>query len=223
MINQKNLFNIKQELGDSVKLIAVSKKQTDEKVSSILSLGHHVLGENYVQALVDRHEKFKNQQVEWHMIGHLQTNKVKYIAPFIHLIHGVDSFKLLKTIDKEAAKNNRIIACLLQLHIAKEGTKYGLDQQGLNELLSMPDLSGLKNIRICGLMGMATFTNDPEQVRGEFKYLKSVFDELKSSHFKLNPEFKELSMGMSDDYKIAVEEGSTMVRIGTSIFGQRNY
>lgn len=223
MINQDNLLNIKAELGEKVKLIAVSKRQPDEKVSEIIQLGHRILGENYVQALVDRYEKFKDQQIEWHMIGHLQSNKVKYIAPFIHMIHGIDSFSLLKTIDKEAAKNDRTIDCLLQLHIAKEDTKFGFDEQELKEILENPDMHSLKNIRILGLMGMATFTDDKDQVKKEFSYLKTVFDKLKLTHFSNSPHFKELSMGMSDDYKIAVKEGSTMVRIGTSIFGHRNY
>ena len=221
MINQDNLLNIKSELGEAVKLIAVSKRQPDEKVASILELGHNILGENYVQALCDRYEKFKESPIEWHMIGHLQSNKVKYIAPFINLIHAVDSFSLLQTIHKEGLKNNRVINCLLQVHIAEEDSKFGFDESEIEELLGNPLIADFTHARIIGLMGMATFTPDENQVRDEFNYLKAVFEKLKAQFFTGQAEFKELSMGMSDDYKIAIEEGSTMVRIGTSIFGER--
>jgi pyridoxal phosphate enzyme (YggS family) len=223
MINTDKLDHIKKEIGEDCKLIAVSKRQADEKIEEILAYGHNVLGENYVQALVERYEKFKSYDIEWHMIGHLQSNKVKYIAPFIHLIHAVDSFNLLKTINKEALKNNRIIDCLLQMHIAEEDSKFGMDETELKNLLDNPERKDLQNIRICGLMGMATFTEDEDQIRREYQFLKQLFKRIKKDYFPDHMEFRELSMGMSDDYPIALEEGSTMLRIGTLIFGPRAY
>jgi hypothetical protein len=163
------------------------------------------------------------KDIEWHLIGHLQTNKVKYIAPFVSLIHSVDSLKLLSVIDKEAQKCNRVIDCLLQVYIASEETKFGLSADELHGLLQKPEFEKLQNVRVCGLMGMATFTDNMEQVRMEFRFLKNLFNEVKQTYFQNHSWFKELSMGMSSDYRIAIEEGSTMVRIGSNIFGRRSY
>jgi pyridoxal phosphate enzyme (YggS family) len=182
--------------------------------------GQRIFGENKVQELVSKYETLPND-IQWHMIGHLQTNKVKYIAPFVNLIHAVDSYKLLETINKEALKNNRVIDCLLQIHIAKEESKFGFDETELFAMFTKSDYSNLNNVRICGLMGMATFSDDTNLVRSEFKYLSKLLNKLKSSTFYNSSYFKELSMGMSDDYTIAIEEGSTMVRIGSDIFGNR--
>lgn len=184
--------------------------------------GHRIFGENKVQELVPKYEAMP-KDIEWHLIGHLQSNKVKYIASFVSLIHSVDSLKLLEVIDKEAQKHNRVIDCLLQIHIASEETKFGLSADELEELLSSNDFREMKNIRVVGLMGMATFTDNMAQVRMEFKFLSTLFQSVKAKYFADKPWFKELSMGMSSDYAAAVEEGSTMVRIGSNIFGHRNY
>jgi pyridoxal phosphate enzyme (YggS family) len=202
-----------------VTLIAVSKTKPISDILELYALGHRDFGENYVQELADK-QAVLPADINWHFIGHLQSNKVKYMAPFVHLIHGVDSFKLLKEINKQAAKNNRVIDVLLQMHIAKEETKFGLDEAELNDLLQNPELTTLQHVCIRGLMGMASFSEDLELVRSEFQLLKTIFDnrkQLQTSNFKL----EILSMGMSGDYKIAVEEGSTMVRIGSLIFGAR--
>ncbi|QKG80499.1 YggS family pyridoxal phosphate-dependent enzyme [Tenuifilum thalassicum] len=216
------LNTIKSELPSHVKLIAVSKTHPVEAIMEAYNAGHRLFGENKVQELVSKYEQMP-KDIEWHLIGHLQTNKVKYIAPFVSLIHSVDSLKLLKTINKEAAKNNRVIDCLLQVHIAQEETKFGLSTQELHDILKSPELDQLNNIRICGLMGMATFTDNIQQVRNEFRNLKNIFDEVKNANFQTESFFKEISMGMSGDYRIAIEEGSTMVRIGSNIFGHRIY
>ena len=197
----------------NVTLVAVSKTKPVEAVQAMYDLRHRDFGENYVQELVDKFAVLP-KDIRWHFIGHLQSNKVKYIAPFVHLIHGVDSLSLLKEINKQAAKNNRVIDCLLQVHIAEEETKFGFDEQELNELHQLQEL---KNIRVVGLMGMASFSDDMQKVRSEFKKLKSIFNNLKSQI----PNLQILSMGMSADYKIAIEEGSTMVRIGSLLFGSR--
>jgi len=205
----------------NVRLVAVSKTKPPADILALYTLGHRDFGENYVQELVDKQAQLPTD-IHWHFIGHLQSNKVKYIAPFVHLIHGVDSLKLLKEINKQAVKCNRVIDVLLQMHIAKEETKFGLDEKELAELLATPDLSTMQNVRICGLMGMASFSDDKDLVRDEFKMLKGIFESKKpvqTSNFK--PE--TLSMGMSSDYKVAVEEGSTMVRIGSLLFGARQY
>jgi len=208
------------ELPEHVALVAVSKTKPEELILEAYNIGQRVFGENKVQDLAEKYEHLP-KDIIWHMIGHLQTNKVKYIAPFVSLIHAVDSFKLLKTINKEAVKNNRIIDCLFQIHIAKEETKFGLDKEELLNILNSDEYKQLKNIRIVGIMGMATNTPDMEIVKNEFAGLKSLLEELKQSHFSSEDSFKEISMGMSGDYKIAVEQGSTMVRIGSSIFGLR--
>lgn len=208
----KNIQNIKKELPNQISLVAVSKNQSYSKIMEVYESGHRIFGENKVQELVEKHEKLP-KDIKWHMIGHLQSNKVKYIAPFVDLIHTVDSKKLLKEINKRASQNNRIIDCLLQIHIAVEKTKFGLSEEDANEILSIKNQ--YKNVNIKGLMGMATFTNNKTQIKDEFNYLLSVFNKYKV--------LNTLSMGMSGDYKIAIECGSNMIRIGSSIFGTRNY
>ena len=201
------------------RLIAVSKTQPVEKIREAYQAGQRLFGENKVQELVDKHEQLP-ADIEWHLIGHLQRNKVKYIAPFVGLIHSVDSLRLLEEINKQGEKNNRIIPCLLQIHIASEETKFGFDRNELMEAL--PEITKMNWVSIKGLMGMATFTDDKEKVRSEFKQLKNIFKDLKNIESG-NIQMRELSMGMSGDYRIALEEGSTLVRIGTTIFGERNY
>lgn len=218
----ENIIKIKETIPVEVKLVAVSKTKPPEIVLEAYNTGHRIFGENKAQELVQKYEILP-KDIEWHMIGHLQTNKVKYIAPFVELIHAVDSLKLLKTIDKEALKNNRIIPCLLQFHIASEETKFGLSLQEADEILSSREFVELKNIKVCGVMGMATFTDDTEKVKKEFRSLKEIFPQLKRKFFVDNEYFKEISIGMSDDYQLAIEEGSTIVRVGSSIFGARNY
>jgi PLP dependent protein len=199
----------------NVTLVVVTKTQQAEKIMEVYDAGYKIFGENKVQELLEKYETLP-KDIQWHLIGHLQTNKVKYIAPFVHLIHSVDSLKLLQEIDKQALRNNRGIDCLLQIHIAQEETKFGFD---FNEAEQIINANQLKNVSIVGLMGMATNTNNEEQIKSEFHSLKSFFDKLKSQ--TQNPLFQILSMGMSSDYKIAIKEGSTMVRIGSSIFGAR--
>lgn len=206
------------DLNGKATLIAVSKTKPIEDIQALYDLGQRDFGENYVQELVDKYDKLP-KDIRWHFIGHLQSNKVKYIAPFVHLIHGVDSLSLLKEINKQGLKNNRIIDCLLQIHIAKEETKFGLNSDELEAVLT-GELSTLKNIRIIGLMGMASFSTNMNIVRAEFNYLKSLFVKytpLQTANCKL----QILSMGMSSDYKIAIEEGSNMIRIGSLLFGER--
>jgi pyridoxal phosphate enzyme (YggS family) len=201
-------------------LIAVTKTHPVEVLQQAYSSGLRIFGENKVQELISKAEVLP-KDIQWHLIGHLQSNKVKYIAPFIYMIHSVDSFKLLQEINKEAKKNKRVIACLLQVYIANEDTKFGLDTQELTNLLLHPELEQLENIQIQGLMGMATNTSDQDQVRKEFRYLKNLFKSLAETIEKKNVTWKEISMGMTSDYRLAVEEGSTMVRIGSAIFGNR--
>ncbi len=209
-------------------LIAVSKTKPHDDIMALYNKGQRAFGENYVQELVEKHANLPHD-IEWHFIGHLQSNKVKYIAPFVSCIHSVDSIKLLKEIDKQAAKYNRKIKCLLQFHIADEETKFGFDTNFTDrhtegvDTLSLDIIQSLKNIDVCGVMGMATFTDDKNKVRQEFQTLKKVFDSLKKTYFSNSSSFKEISMGMSDDYQMAIEEGSTMVRIGSLLFGKRVY
>lgn len=217
-----NIKDITNSLPSGVKLVAVSKTKPNEDILEAYSIGQRIFGENKVQDLSKKSEELPSD-IEWHFIGHLQTNKVKYLAPFVSLIHAVDSLKLLKTIHKEAAKNNRVIDCLLQCKVATEESKFGMSESELFDLLSSESYAGLSNIRITGLMGMATNTANEQQVRKEFGLLKKIFEKVKAEYFTEDAEFKELSMGMSHDYTIAVEEGSTMVRVGSSIFGERNY
>jgi len=218
----EQLVKLKSELPQHVKLIAVSKTHPVSVIMEAYNAGHKIFGENRVQELLSKYDEMP-KDIEWHLIGHLQTNKVKYIAPFVSLIHSVDSLKLLSVIDKEAQKCNRVIDCLLQVYIASEETKFGLSADELHELLQNPEFEKLQNVRVCGLMGMATFTDNMEQVRMEFRFLRNLFNEVKQTYFQNHPWFKELSMGMSSDYRIAIEEGSTMVRIGSNIFGHRSY
>jgi PLP dependent protein len=218
---RSNIGQLVKDLPAGCRLIAVSKTQPAEKVLEAYNAGQKRFGENKVQELVPKYEALP-KDIEWHMIGHLQSNKVKYIAPFIHLIHSVDSARLLEEIDKQGRKAQRVISCLLQVHIAREETKFGFSEEEIMQLISSPRLSQWHNIKVAGLMGMATFTNDTAQVRAEFRTLRSIFDRLRAA--VLPPSFKitELSMGMSGDYKIAMEEGSTMIRVGSAIFGERN-
>jgi hypothetical protein len=212
-----NLTKIKSELPEGVTLVAVSKTKPNEDIMEAYEAGQRVFGENKVQEMVQKWEDLP-KDIEWHMIGHVQRNKVKYMAEFVSLIHGVDSPRLLKEINKQAKKHDRVIPCLLQIHIAEEDTKFGLDKAELHELIDSEEFKALEHIKIVGLMGMATFTDDMNQVRREFAQLKSMYDDLKTKLTDINI----LSMGMSGDYTVAIEEGSTMVRIGSSIFGARN-
>jgi len=217
--NIKNFLST--EIPSNVKLIAVSKTKPIELIEEAYQSGHRIYGENKAQELAGKYEALP-KDIEWHMIGHMQTNKVKYIAPFVSLIHGVDSFKLLKVINKEGEKNNRKINCLLQFHIASEETKFGLDLNEAIEFIKSDEFKNLNNVNICGVMGMATYTENEDTIRSEFKELVHIFNELKQAYFT-DSDFKEISMGMSGDYKIAIEEGATMVRIGSILFGARNY
>jgi PLP dependent protein len=221
MPSADKFMDFQKNLPAHVKLVAVSKTKSEEEILEIYHAGHRLFGENKVQELLPKYEDLP-KDIEWHLIGHLQSNKVKYIAPFIGMIHSVDSLKLLKTINKEALKNDRTIKCLLQFHIAEEETKFGLDMEEAAEILSSEEFKELKNIEICGVMGMATFTDDLEKVRREFKNLKSVFGLLKKTFFADQSNFSEISMGMSDDYQVAIKEGSTIIRVGSAIFGSRN-
>ncbi|MCG8474816.1 MAG: YggS family pyridoxal phosphate-dependent enzyme [Cytophagales bacterium] len=220
---QENLHAFKQAVcKTSVRLVAVSKTKPVEMLQEAYDAGQRLFGENKVQELAAKHEQLP-KDIEWHMIGHLQRNKVKYIAPFVSLIHAVDSLSLLKEINKRAAQNGRIIPVLLQMHIADEESKFGLTAQELRELLQSDVFRSFDNIQVKGLMGMATNTSDKEKVRREFAGLKSLFEELKKEFSATNIDLKELSMGMSGDYEIAVEEGATLIRVGSAIFGARNY
>ncbi len=219
-VNEQVYKELIQELSTKqVVLVAVSKTKPVSDIQKLYDLGHRDFGENYVQELLSKQPQLPTD-IRWHFIGHLQSNKVKYIAPFVHLIHGVDSLNLLKEINKQAAKHNRIINCLLQVHIAQEETKFGLDSDELEAILN--NVGDFQNICIKGLMGMASFTEDVNKVRNEFAVLKCLFD-LHTQQQAPNIQFSILSMGMSGDYKIAVEEGSTMVRIGSLLFGARQY
>lgn len=214
-----NLNRIKSQIPDRVELVAVSKTKPIALLQEAYDAGQRIFGENRVPELVEKSEALP-KDIEWHMIGHLQRNKVKMIAPFVSLIHAVDSLRLLAEIDKEAKKNERVIKVLLQFHIAQEQTKFGLDLKEARDLLNSEQFQQMQNIKIAGVMGMATFTDNEDQVRNEFRTLKRIFETLKSEFFLDKDSFKEISMGMSGDYKIAIEEGSTMVRIGSSIFGK---
>jgi len=212
-----HLQEILKEIPSDVRLVVVSKTVPVETIMEVYKAGHKIFGENRAQAIIEK-QPLLPKDIEWHFIGHLQSNKVKYIAPFVSMIHSVDSFRLLKEINKEAAKNDRIISCLLQFHIATEETKFGLDMAEAKDILGNPELLDLKNVRICGVMGMATFTENNDLVRKEFRTLKEIFTTIQTGFFRDDPSFREISMGMSGDYRIAIEEGSTIVRIGTAIF-----
>ena len=218
----ENLNSVKDQLPGGVTLVAVSKTKPDEMIMEAYQAGHRDFGENKVQDLAAKQERLPGE-IRWHMIGHLQSNKVKYLATFVHMIHGVDSLKLLGVINREAEKYNRVIDCLLQLRIAQEETKFGLTSDDIHELVNSDLFRGMKNIRIRGLMGMATYTENMDQIRAEVQLLNLIFDEMKASVFTEEEHFDQRSFGMSGDYLLAVEEGSTMVRIGSLIFGQRNY
>lgn len=220
MVDQLPL--LMNELPKEVRLIAVSKTRSVQEILEIYNKGIRDFGENKVQEMISK-QLLLPQDIRWHLIGHLQTNKVKFITSFVSIIHSVDSLKLLKEINQQAIKSNRIVDCLLQIYIASEDTKFGLSFDEAILLLRNPELKNFENVRITGLMGMASFTTDTDLIRKEFRSLKEFFIILKKEFFKEDNNFKELSMGMSSDYKIAVEEGSSMVRIGTAIFGERNY
>ncbi len=212
----QNLQAIRSGLPPHVTLVAVSKTKPVELIMEAYQAGQRVFGENKIQEMADKHAQLP-KDIQWHMIGHVQTNKVRHMAPFVSLIHGVDSLKLLAEIDKQAQKNNRTIDCLLQVHIAREESKFGLDENELSELLASEDFRKFQNVQVKGLMGMATFTDNQDQIEKEFTFLKTLFDRCKIGH----PQFTILSMGMSGDYHLAISAGSTMIRIGSSIFGDR--
>jgi len=216
-----NLELLRREIPEHVRLIAVSKTKPIEAIMEAYNAGQRVFGENYVQEISEKQPALPSD-IEWHFIGHLQSNKAKYIAPFVDCIHAVDSEKLLMEINKQAAKARRTIRCLLQVHIADEESKFGFSPEEIIAICSSTNFTQFSSVRIAGLMGMASFTDDHGQVRQEFKTLKKLFDQLKHDAFAESEDFKELSMGMSGDWKIAVEEGSTMVRVGSAIFGSRN-
>ncbi|MFD1096524.1 YggS family pyridoxal phosphate-dependent enzyme [Salegentibacter chungangensis] len=214
----ENIKKYKAELPEGVKLVAISKTKPKSDILEAYEAGQRIFGENKIQEMTDKWEDLP-KDIEWHMVGHVQRNKVKYMAPYVGLIHAVDSLKLLKEINKQAKKNERSIKCLLQIKIAEEDSKFGISADEAEEILKSEAYAKMENTEIIGLMGMATFTDDEKQVKSEFDYLKKVFDGFAEKY----PAIKELSMGMSGDYKIAVKSGSTMVRIGSSIFGERNY
>lgn len=215
-----NIKDLKARIPSSVKLVAVSKTYPVSNIMEAYNAGQRCFGENRVQELLNKKDHLPGD-IEWHLIGHLQSNKAKYVVPFISLIQSVDSFKLLKTINSEASGINRVVDCLLQIHIANEETKFGFTMKELNEMVESPDFMNLKFIRICGVMGMATFTSDTSQVHKEFRFLSDCLNSLRIRYFSGNPHFNEISMGMSGDYEIALREGSTIVRIGSLIFGKR--
>jgi len=218
----ENIIQILNEIPKNVKLVAVSKTKPNENILEAYNAGQRIFGENKVQDLVKKFEELP-KDIQWHFIGHLQTNKVKFIACFVGLIHAVDSLNLLEKINSEAKKNNRIIDILFQIYIAEEESKFGLDYIELIEILNSEVYCNLKNVNVVGLMGMATYTDNIHQIRKEFASLKETFQKVKQTYFLDNDNFKEISMGMSGDYKIAIEEGSTMIRVGSNIFGERNY
>ncbi|MEX2349580.1 MAG: YggS family pyridoxal phosphate-dependent enzyme [Flavobacteriaceae bacterium] len=213
----ENLKQIKASLPEQIKLVAVSKTKPVEEIMEAYNAGHRDFGENKIQEMTEKWEEMP-KDIRWHMIGHVQRNKVKYMAPFVSLIHAVDSLKLLKEIDKQAKKNNRTIECLLQVYIAKEDTKYGLEAEEVSAIFETEEYKKFKNVRIVGLMGMATFTDDKDRIAKEFEFIKSFYDQLKNKYG-----LQELSIGMSSDYQVALKHGSTMVRVGSAIFGERNY
>ncbi|WP_299117896.1 YggS family pyridoxal phosphate-dependent enzyme [uncultured Winogradskyella sp.] len=218
---KENLSQIKSQLPEYVNLVAVSKTKPVSDLMEAYEAGQRIFGENKIQEMAEKWEEMP-KDIQWHMIGHVQRNKVKYMAEFVNLIHGVDSLKLLKEIDKQAKKHDRLIDCLFQIKIAEEDSKFGLSEENVKTIIASSEFSELENIKIIGLMGMATFTDNMQQVENEFKFLKSAFNNLKR-HTTLNFKLETLSMGMSGDYKLAIDCGSNMVRVGSSIFGSRNY
>lgn len=215
-----NLAEILKSIPKHVTLVAVSKTKPIENIQNLYDVGQRIFGENRVQELEEKHQALP-KDIQWHLIGHLQRNKVKYIAPFVALIHSIDSERLLDEVNIQAKKNNRKIKVLLQFHIAQEETKFGFDIEEINELFSRRSPKTFDSIEFCGVMGMASFSDDENQVRKEFKNLKLIFNQLKSTYFSNLSSFSEISMGMSGDYRVAIEEGSTMVRVGSSLFGSR--
>lgn len=216
----QNLVALRAEIPAGVQLITVSKTKPANVIQTAYNAGQRAFGENKVQEMTEKYAVLP-KDIQWHLIGHLQTNKVKYIAPFVHMIHSVDSLKLLQEINRQAAKHDRVIPCLLQFHIAEEETKFGLDFNEAEEILQSREFVEMQHISIAGLMGMASFMDNEEQVANEFRNLNNYFQIIKSHYFKFNPEFRHLSMGMSGDYRIAIREGSTLVRIGSTLFGTR--
>lgn len=219
---KENLETVRETIPSGVLLIAVSKTKPVEDLQEAYDAGQRVFGENHALEMRDKHEVLPND-IDWHFIGHLQTNKIKYIIPFVKLIHSIDTANLLQSVDKEAVKHSRTVDCLLQFHIAEEETKFGLSIEEAEDILNSDSFKAMKNVRICGVMGMATNTDDTVQIRKEFKHLKEIFNFIKQKYFVDSEWFKDISMGMSHDYAIAIEEGSTMVRVGSKIFGERNY
>ena len=219
---KENLKKVLKTVPKGVVLVAVSKTKPVEDIQEAYDAGQRVFGENHALEMRDKHEVLP-KDIDWHFIGHLQTNKIKYIIQYVRLIHSIDTFNLLQAVNKEAAKHDRVIDCLMQFHIAEEETKFGLNMEEAEDILDSDIFKAMKNVRICGVMGMATNTDDMVQVRKEFKHLKEIFTTLKTKYFTDSEWFKEISMGMSHDYPIAIEEGSTMVRVGSKIFGERFY
>jgi pyridoxal phosphate enzyme (YggS family) len=219
---QANLKEVLSELPAGVRLVAVSKFHPNEALEAAYAAGQRIFGESHVQEMTQKYETLP-KDIEWHFIGHLQTNKVKYMAPYVSMIHAIDSYKLLAEVNKQAAKVNRIIPCLLQIHVAQEETKFGFTFDECRELLEAGEWKTLKNIHIAGIMGMASNVDDNEQIKSEFCSLNRFFKEIKQAYFADSEDFKEISMGMSHDYPLAVEAGSTLVRVGSKIFGERNY
>lgn len=221
-LSESNIKSFLDSIPSGVKVVAVSKTKPVEDILAVYSCGHKIFGENRVQELKGKFEELP-KDIEWHLIGHLQTNKIKYIVEYVHMIHSVDSLKLLIAINNEAKKIDRVIDVLLQIYIASEETKFGFDYEELLATLKSPEIKNLNNVRLCGLMGIASFTNDMQQVRKEFRHLKEVNEICKRDYFSGNDSFSELSMGMSGDYKIAIEEGATIIRVGSLLFGERHY
>ena len=217
----QNISKLCTHVPPHVKMVVISKTKTVTEIREALQAGQWIFGENKVQELIEKHEQIP--EVQWHFTGHLQTNKVKYLVPFVQMIQSVDSFRVLEEIDRQAGKINRVIDCLLQIHIAREETKFGLSENEAIKLLENPELRGFKHIRLCGLMGVASFTDDMYTIREEFRGLAKFFQRIRKKYFSNDVSFCELSMGMSDDYRIAIEEGATMIRIGSLIFGKRVY
>lgn len=219
---KENLETVRATIPANVTLVAVSKTKPVSDLQEAYDAGQRIFGENHALEMRDKHEVLPDD-IQWHFIGHLQTNKIKYIIPFVSLIHSIDSQNLLEAVNKEAKKHERVADCLLQFHIANEETKFGLNLEEAEALLNSDAFRQMENVRICGVMGMATFTDDEDEIHKEFRHLKTIFDTLKQKYFVSQPQFKEISMGMSDDYPIAIAEGATLVRVGSRIFGARNY
>ena len=218
----ENLNKIKSTLPAGVRLVAVSKTKPESDIMEAYNAGHRIFGENHAQEMKQKHADLP-ADIEWHFIGHLQTNKIKYIVDYVKLIHSIDSASLLQAVNKEAAKHGVVVDCLLQFFIATEETKFGMNLDEARQLLESDEFKAMQNVRICGVMGIGSLTDDKDQTNREFAHLKQIFDTLKSDYFAANDEFKEISMGMSGDYQLAIAHGSTMVRVGSSIFGQRYY